>query len=251
MDPHKPINPEGVFNQTSDTNSGVGIIRNYFRDVWTIITKPTQFYRAMPVTGGIGGPLAFALVTHWIGAALESLWKLWMFKAFEEHLKGFLQMLSGVAEVDHPGRGAMVGQLQEKLGPWIWGVGSVIIDPFTSLMQIFMSAAVIYCVARLLVSPSTLSTDPAQAPRPEVSFESIVRIICFGMTPALLAGVPLIGGMMASMLAAICTIVGVREVFRISTGRAVMIAVAPSLLILAAVMFIAVALFTVFFSVVS
>src|SRR5579859_4135627 len=50
--------------------------RAYFGTLWEITIHPSRFFSKMPLTGGTAGPLAFALITHWLGSALAFLWKL-------------------------------------------------------------------------------------------------------------------------------------------------------------------------------
>src|SRR4051794_33591226 len=54
---------------------GVNPIRAYFLRVWQILTEPTAFFKTMPTTGGVSGPLAFALITHWLGSAVGFFWR--------------------------------------------------------------------------------------------------------------------------------------------------------------------------------
>ena len=67
---------------------------------------------------------------------------------------------------------------------------------------------------------------PAQV----VTYESALRLICFGMAPSILAGLPIFGGFVAALLVLIVTVIGAREVYEVGTGRAIVIALFPKLL---------------------
>lgn len=60
-------------------------------------------------------------------------------------------------------------------------------------------------------------------------FESTFRVVCYGSGPELLDVIPLIGGWIALMWKTFLFIIGLREFHRISTGRAVLAIVLPSL----------------------
>jgi len=181
----------------------------------------------MPLSGGVSGPLAFALVTHWLGAALEFLWHSVVGGAALQYLQDISKLAGNIADVDNPGTSARIFQLRDQVLHWFWGTGSVIVDPFLTLGSILFTTLFVYVGARILVSP-----DRAGAPR-EITYESALRIICFGLSPSILAGIPLVGGLISSLAVGLVTIVVAREAYRISTGRAVLVALFPKLLLLA------------------
>jgi len=79
----------------------------------------------MPVSGGLARPLAFALVTHWLGSALSFLWRLGAARSVWEYFQ---------EEVPLP------SYVKEKFVGWFFGVGSIIIDPFLTLISIFFTS---------------------------------------------------------------------------------------------------------------
>lgn len=213
---------------------GLGLITGYFRQVWLILTHPSAFFRSMPVRGGVAGPLAFALVTHWLGSAVAFLWRTLIGGAVGGYLSRFMQMAGDVAEVDSPGRqGQFTGVMEigERIQHWIWGAGAVIADPFITLARILFISFLVWLGARLLVTPGRDG-----APR-EIDFESALRVICYGLTPSILAVLPLFGGFVSMIYVVAVTVIGAREVYRVETGRAFIIALFPQFLLFAFVAF--------------
>lgn len=197
----------------------------YLKTVWKILTTPTEFFSNLRLDGGVTGPLAFALVTHWIGSALEFLWKSVSGGLAVRYLQQILDQMAGMmandgGDIDSLGRGAWIDQTKAVLQQWLWGAGSVIMDPFTTLFTLLVTAVFVYFGARLLVGP-------------HVRYESALRIICYGMTPTLLRGVPLLGGLVAWIYVLVVTVIGVKQAYRVETGRAVVIAIFPKLVLLA------------------
>jgi hypothetical protein len=213
--------------------------RAYFSTLWSILTHPTSFFRSMPLSGGVGGPLAFALITHWLGAALSFLWAAAIGGAISTYTDGLFSIFGEVADIDHPGRAAALAQARDRVVHWMWGAGSIVLDPFLTLLSIAFTAFFVWIGARIFVDPK-----PEQGLK-EVSYESALRVVCFGMTPSILAGLPLLGGVVASLIAIVVTVIGAREAYRTTTGTAILVALFPKILWVGVIMmgFMAMALF--------
>ena len=115
--------------------------------------------------------------------------------------------------------------VRDQLLRWFWGVGSVIADPFLTLASILLTSIFVFAGARILVP-----TD--QTYRSEITYESAVRVVAYGMTPAILAAVPFVGPAVAYLGVLIVTVIAARELYRISTGRAIFVALFPKFLFL-------------------
>lgn len=209
-----------------ESETGGALVRAYFSDVWEIISRPKSFFKRMPLSGGISGPLAFALVTHWLGSALSFLWHASLSETVNSILNPFFQIAGDVGELDHPGFGTQLAGMRDGFLHWFWGTGSVIADPFITVFSVLFTSFWVFIGARILIAPGK-----SGAPR-EIAFESAVRLVCYGMTPSILAGIPLVGWGLASLLSFVVTAIGAKEVYRTSTGRAVVIALFPKLLLL-------------------
>lgn len=207
------------------------MIKNYFKKVWAIFTSPSDFFRGLATAEKgtpLAYPLAFALVTHWIGSALEYLWHLLVGGFFGSYLNQVIEIAGDVAEVDHPGRGAALTEMRDRVLSWFWGAGPVIADPFLTLIGVLFTSFFVFVGAKLLV--------PSGKRGVSATFDSALRIVCYGMTPSLLAALPLFGTLLSMLCTALVTIVGAREVYRVSTPRAVGIALFPKLLFLGVLM---------------
>ncbi len=212
------------------------LIRRFFTDVRTILTRPTAYFRRIPLSGGISGPLAFALVCHWLGTALSYLASLvfggGLARRFDEAIRSF----EALPEIESLGKGAPYQMLRDGLKDWAFGVGSVITDPFSTALIILVTAFLVWIGARLLISPGRDGS-----PR-NIDYESAVRIVSYGMTASLFRGIPFIGGFLASLGTWIITVIATREVYRISTGRALIVGLFPQVLFFG---FIAAGLFAI------
>ena len=59
-----------------DQRQAVGLWRAYFRSAWKALTRPREFYSAMPVRGGFGSPVGFAVLTSVLTGAVMLLFQL-------------------------------------------------------------------------------------------------------------------------------------------------------------------------------
>ncbi len=206
------------------------LLKNYFSDLFRIILKPSLFFRNMPVQGGMGQPLVFALVTHWLGEAVGFLWRTLLGETtrswhpfFHPFLQKWTQFSGDLGGIDNPGRGTQLFQLKDRLFEWWAGAGPVIADPFFTLASILMISFLLFVGVRIFISPKA-TPDP-------FSYETALRVICFAMSPSILAALPFVGNFVASGYTLAVTVIGVREVYRISTRRALVIALFPKLII--------------------
>lgn len=219
-----------------ETSGAGGLVTGYFRKVWRIHVSPVAFFSELPLRGGLAGPLAFALVTHWLGSSMAFVWRTLLggeLSDFFGKMSGLLGEIAQVPDVDSPGRVAGWGTVQEAqdwFTRWFWGAGSVIVDPFWTLASVLFVSLLIYTGARILVTPGKDGS-----PR-EITYESAVRLVCYGMAPSLLAGVPLVGRGIAFLYTAFVTVAGARAIYRVGTLRAIAIALFPQLLELVAIL---------------
>lgn len=201
-------------------------ITGYFRSLWNVIIRPTYFFRNTPYRTGFSKPLAFALVTHWIGAAISFLWRNMLGGHFDGFFSKLFQAGSSFIEVDDPGKLDSVAQVKDQIIHWFWGTGAVIADPFLTLFSILFTSFFVFLGARILVNAKN-PHGPG-----EVTFESAVRIVSYGMGPSIFSAFPVVGTVFATLWTAVVTIIGAKETYRIGLGRSFVVGLFPKLLFL-------------------
>jgi hypothetical protein len=199
-------------------------IQNYFRMMGEILLHPAEFFRKMPLRGGMTGPLGYALITHWLGTTLGLSSRLWINTTVSQWLQNLFSSVNPSSQIDYLGPVAQNFQIKQRIFSWFFGVGPTLLDPFYCLFSTLWAALFVYVGARILVSPAT--DDHPQ----EITFESALRITCYSLTPSILLAVPLGGPFIGPLYGSILTIIGVREVYRVGTGRSLIIALFPKLL---------------------
>jgi len=193
------------------------MIQAYFLTLRKILTSPSDFFRNMSVTGGLSEPLAFALVTHWIGTSISFIWKL-LFKSEGAFYSNSWSSWTALSHADY------------RAFSWYFGMGTALLDPFITLLLIFVSSFLIFIAARLFVSPARAGSLN------EVTYESANRIVCFSLAASIFLVIPFVGKPIAAIYLIILSVIGSREVYRVSTLRAAIIALFPNLLIFAIIL---------------
>jgi hypothetical protein len=207
------------FSKPPKLESGLALIQNYFWQLWCILTHPSKFFRELPPSDDIARPLAFALVTHWLGAAFGYLWHLVIGGSLNGYLRDFLMRAGDSIQIDTPGRSEQLAHLRDQFMSWFLSAGSIVMDPFFTLVSILYTSFFVYIGARILVPPKVT-----------VNYPSAMRIVCYGLSPAILAAIPGLGSLIAPFYTLIVTIIGAREVYRIGTARATIVALFPKLI---------------------
>ncbi len=212
----------------------------FFSRIREILLKPANFFREMPRHGGFSDPLAFALTTHWLGAALNYLWHTLLSPVRPLALEQMIEKFGGYSSIDHSGRHLPWTQFAPSLVHWFFGMTSVIADPFVTLISLLFASALIFIGARLLVPAGQQGTLS------EVTYESAVRVLCYAMAPSVLAGIPIFGSGVSWFYTWVVTIIGIKEVYRVSTGNSILISLFPKLLILG-IIIMGIVIFSLFF----
>ena len=203
--PLPPAIPEETAGGTPwERRETLGLLTALVETTKQVLTSPTAFFRAMPVTGGIGGPLAFAVVIGYVGLAVQSLYQ----------------------AVLNIGLGSAFHNLGDRspfahLGPFLHGgMGlalQLVFGPVFIVVGVFIGAGLYHLVLLLL----------GQARQ---GFEATLRVVCYGQATSVLMILPFCGGVLAAVAWIVVGIVGLAEAHRIGRGSAAVAILAPVVL---------------------
>lgn len=215
-------------------------IRKYFSTLWEVLFHPIQFFKNIEVNKptGFSIPLAFALITHWAGTALAFLFRGLFADNESTQILWFKRFFSMTRDPE------FFYSFQDRLAHWMWGVGPVLLDPFITLFWVLTTSFLIFVGARILVSSPSGTLTTKETYSVPITFESSLQIVCFSMSTAIFTALPWVGGLIDSIWFSLLLIIGVREVYRQSTGKSVVIALFPNLFFLGILLF-GILLFTV------
>ncbi len=207
-------------------NSSLEIFWNYWIDLQQILTQPKAFFSHMPIRGGYVHPLAFALITHWFASSIAFLWSLLLGHSPLKFLQNWIQETTSFNSLNSLPLNLLGSQSRQQIIDWFFGVGPVILDPFVNLFGILISSIFIYAGARIFITLS-VNNEPK-----EITYESIFRILCFGMSPSILSIVPVAGVILSKLGIFVITVIGLKTVYKIGTSRAITVYLFPKLLFL-------------------
>jgi hypothetical protein len=173
----------------------IGIASALVETTQRVLTGPTAFFRAMPVTGGIGSPLLYALIIGYAGLVISAIYDF----VLESIMGSSLSRFGGGSE-------AMAGVMPYFAGAAGLGV-KLVAGPFFVAIGLFLISGITHLVLMMLGGAAR-------------GFEATFRVACYSEAAALLNIVPVCGGMLAPVLMVVLMIIGVAEAHGTTRARA-------------------------------
>ena len=183
----------------------IGLASALVETTQRVLTGPTAFFRAMPVTGGIGSPLVYALVIGYAGLVISAIYDF----VLESVMGSSLSRFGGGSE-------AMAGMMPYLGGAVGLGV-KLIVGPFLLAISVFLLAGIVHLALLLLGGAAR-------------GFEATFRVTCYSEAAALLNIIPVCGGVIAPVLMLVLMIIGVAEAHGTTRGRAAAAVLLPIVL---------------------
>jgi hypothetical protein len=174
-----------------------------------VLTAPTAFFRAMPVVGGIGGPLLYAVVVGWVGIFVSAVYS------------GVFQAVVGSTNSSFLGPFAQrpeVARILAMSGSWVGLVLQVIFGPVAIVIGVFIGAAITHLFLLLLGGA-------------DQGFEATFRVIAYGHAARIVTLVPFCGGAVAIVWSIVIHIIGLAEAQRIPVWKAAVAVLLPGVLL--------------------
>jgi hypothetical protein len=171
-----------------------GFFGGLFRTMIDVLFRPSEFYKKMPVTGGLTDPLLYALIVGMVGLMFSYLW----------------QILS---------RGAMENMIPRAGLHVLQGAGLALLaffSPFLLIIGLFVSAGILH-VALLMVKGE------------KAGFEGTFRAVAYGYSANIFMVIPFCGGLIAGVWAIVLYIIGLREAHETTGGKAAFAVFLPAI----------------------
>lgn len=185
------------------------LLSGAFKKLTRILFHPTYFFQTLPLNENLAYPISFGLIIHWLATAIEAI----SYHALFPQESFFLSMMP---------EGVQNFQTSVLSAQWLTSIGSVVLDPFFTTASILINSAIMFLAARFLF--------------PDCSFYTPVRAYAYALSGSALRIIPIGGQFIASIYVFVLTVIGLRELFRTSNGKAVFMAVFPKLLIMSIIL---------------
>jgi hypothetical protein len=185
---------------------------NSFVDVVRrVVFQPAAFFAGLPRQGSLLNPLVFALICIEISVILVGL----------------------LTFIDVPGGITSLFGARGNQG-FLAFVGGLVLAPIAGAVGVFLTALVTHLLVMVVVGSG------------QSGFGATFRIIAYSSVTSLVGWIPFIGWI-ASLYRLYLATVGIREMHRTTTGKALLVVLLPAILILVLVVVVAGASAIIFF----
>jgi len=182
----------------------IGFVSALVETTQQVLTRPTDFFRAMPVIGGLGGPLFYGVILGYVGVVASAIYG------------AIFQAVAGPRLFGMPHRGEL-----DRFLPYLQGgfgvVFQIVLGPLLVAVALFISSAILHVLLLLF----------GGAPR---GFEATFRVRCYAEAASVIRLIPFCGTAIFVIYILILVIVGLSEAHRIGRGRAAAAVLVPLIL---------------------
>jgi hypothetical protein len=131
-----------------------------------VLARPTAFFREMPVSGGLGSPLLYAVIAGWTGLAAAAFYQaIWV-------------SIVGPASLPFGLDRGELAYVFEWLESWVGLVSQVVFGGVSVTITVFVGAGILHLMLLLLGGARR-------------GFEATFRVVCFSQATTLLLVIPL------------------------------------------------------------
>jgi len=185
-----PPSPTGGRERTPwEDREKEGFFGGLFKTLHQVLFKPGQFFKRMPVTGGLSSPLLFALITGMVGLMFSYTWQMML----EGTIQGYLP----------PEMQASRYQMFE--GPNL--IALALLSPFALIMLLYLNAGFTHLLLMMVKGA-------------RAGFEATFRVVSYCFSPILFQAIPICGGLIWFFWTLVISIIGLRDAHDISGGKA-------------------------------
>jgi len=188
-----------------DDRARVGLLTALVETTRDVLGSPTRFFRAMPVSGGIGSPLLYAVIVGWAGLVATALYQAVFRSIAGSHFAAF---------GDRPELAAMLGWMESWGGFFVQAVfGGVFV-----VIGVFLSAGVLHLMLLLLGGARR-------------DFEATLRVVCFAQATSVVFLVPFCGQLVGFFWTLVLYVIGLSQAHEIGAGKAAAATLLPIVLL--------------------
>ncbi len=189
-----------------------GFFQGLFQTVKQVMLSPIEFFKNMPIRGGISRPLIFYLLISEIVAVFT-----------------FIFQMMGMAALTNMGTGQDIDGTGLFAAVGVGGSAMVLVlYPILFTIGLFINSAISHFFLMIFKAADS-------------GYEATFRVSAYGNAPIILAIIPLVGPFVGTFWALFVLIIGFKYVHRAGYGQVIMAFVTPLLLLFALIVVAAVA----------
>jgi hypothetical protein len=182
-----------------DERARLGFVPAFVETTRQVLTGPAEFFRRMPVVGGLGGPLLYAVTAGWIGLVAAALYQsVWV------SIVGPSVLPFGIEREEF----ARVLAFMES---WAGLVAQVVFGGVSVTIGVFVTSGILHLMLLLLGAG-------------QKTFEATFRAVSFAQAPMVLFVIPVFlvpgCGALVAIWSLVLYVIGLSEAHQIGRGRA-------------------------------
>lgn len=183
--------PAGGRTKTAwEDREKTGAVAGILRTIKEVLFSPTQFFRAMPVTGGLTDPLLYALIVGMTGLIFLYLWDVLLHDSMQNFMTPEMRAAAGRAAMQG-GRSAIAAAA----------------TPFLFILWLFVISGILHLFLQLVRGA-------------KAGFEATFRVVSYSVSPFLFMVVPFCGMFITTLWSMIIIIIGLRDAHETTGGKA-------------------------------
>jgi len=181
---------DGRSNTPWEDRENTGSISGLLLTIKEVLFSPTQFFRRMPVSGGLTDPLLYALIIGMTGLMFFYLWDLLLHDSMQNFITPELRAAAGRAAI-RGGKSAV----------------AAIITPFLFILWLFVVSGMLHLFLHL-------------ARGAKAGFEATFRVVSYSVSPFLFMVIPFCGMFITALWSMTLVIIGLRDAHETTGGKA-------------------------------
>ena len=168
----------------------LGFFGGLFKTLKEVLFSPAEFFKKMPVTGGLTDPLLYGLILYMTGAMFSYFWQI----ALQGVMRNFMTSEMLVASEFSLFQGASLALL-------------AVFTPFFIILWLFILAGMLHLFLLMVQGAKS-------------GFEATFRVVAYSGSPYLFLILPFCGGFLALIWSLVIMLIGFKHAHEISGGKA-------------------------------
>jgi hypothetical protein len=200
-----PGGSPGAFGIPWEQRGQLGLVNAFVENSGQTLTAPRDFFRRMPVAGGLPAPLLYGVLAGYLGLLASALYS-----------AGFNTAL-GLSSLDVAGTSDL-HRVLEHLQSGVGLVLRIVIGPVQVIVGLFLASAIYHLLLMLFGGARR-------------DFEATFRVVAYAEAASLLLLVPVCGLPVSSVYRIVLLIIGLSQAHGIGRGTASAAVLVPLLLL--------------------
>jgi hypothetical protein len=188
-----------------ERRASIGFASGLIETTQQVLTAPAAFFRAMPVTGGIGSPLLYALILGYAGIVVTAIYEFVMTTVIGTSLGSF-----GDLGADGEAFARMLPALQGGIGLGV----KLFLGPVFLVAALFVVAGIMHLGLLLFGGAAR-------------GFEATFRVMCYSEATAVFQVIPICGQLIGSVYMLVLLTIGLAEAHGTTRVKALLAVLLP------------------------